>query len=135
MTNYKEGAATDAARMFFALSDESRLRLVFALRQGELCVCQLIALLGLAPSTVSKHLSMLRDAGLVNARKEGRWVYYRLSARKDFPIIGKNAPGIFQSLERSALIRSDDRSMRKICKENMDDLCRRLAGETMKGTR
>jgi ArsR family transcriptional regulator len=44
---------------------------------GELCVCQLIKMLGLAPSTVSKHMSILRQARLVQARKEGKWMYYR----------------------------------------------------------
>jgi ArsR family transcriptional regulator, arsenate/arsenite/antimonite-responsive transcriptional repressor len=58
-----------------ALADETRLRALCALRGGELCVCQLIALLELAPSTVSKHLSILRAARLVESRKEGRWIY------------------------------------------------------------
>lgn len=62
-----------------ALSDESRVRALLALREGELCVCQLIALLGLAPSTVSKHMSVLMAAGLIARRKEGRWHYYRLA--------------------------------------------------------
>jgi DNA-binding transcriptional ArsR family regulator len=123
------------ARLFAALSDESRLRLLFALRHGELCVCQLIALLGLAPSTVSKHLSLLRDAGLVDARKEGRWVYYRLAVRTDFPVVGKRAPGIFQALEKSASIRGDDRKLKNISREDMDDLCRRLAGRSGKKRR
>ena len=115
-----------AGRLFAALSDENRLRLVFALRHGELCVCQLVALLELAPSTVSKHLSVLRDAGLVEARKEGRWVYYRLAARADFPILGKRAPGIFQALETSSRIAADDRKLARIRREDPEELCRRL---------
>jgi DNA-binding transcriptional ArsR family regulator len=62
-----------------ALSDESRVRSLMALRRGELCVCQLTALLKLATPTVSRHLSILYAAGLVESRKEGRWVYYRLA--------------------------------------------------------
>jgi ArsR family transcriptional regulator len=65
-----------------ALSDENRLRALAALSRaggGELCVCQIIELLDLAPSTVSKHLSILRQAGLIDARKDGRWMYYRLA--------------------------------------------------------
>jgi DNA-binding transcriptional ArsR family regulator len=62
-----------------ALADESRLRIVAALRGGELCVCQLIELLELAPSTVSKHLALLRQARLLDVRKDGRWAYYRLA--------------------------------------------------------
>jgi ArsR family transcriptional regulator len=49
-----------------------------ALREGELCLCQVIELLDLAPSTVSKHMSLLKQAGLIEQRKEGRWHYYRL---------------------------------------------------------
>ncbi len=61
-----------------ALSDIQRLRILMVLREGELCVCQIIEVLGLAPSTVSKHLSVLSAAGLVDSRKDGRWAYFRL---------------------------------------------------------
>jgi ArsR family transcriptional regulator len=61
-----------------ALADERRVRTLLALRQGELCVCQITELFGLAPSTISKHLSILHQAGLVDSRKDGRWIYYRL---------------------------------------------------------
>lgn len=64
-----------------ALSDEPRVRALVALRGGELCLCQLVELLGLAPSTVSRHMALLRQAGLVEQRKEGRWHYYRLPKR------------------------------------------------------
>jgi ArsR family transcriptional regulator len=63
-----------------ALSDKSRVRALLALRGGELCVCQIIELLALAPSTVSKHMAILKSAGLVENRKQERWVYYRLPA-------------------------------------------------------
>lgn len=127
MTKYSNDPVRDAARLFGALSDPTRVRLVFALRRGELCVCQLTALLELAPSTVSKHLSLLRDAGLVVSRKQGRWVYCRLAGSPPFPILGKRAPAVFQSLETSARIKADDRKLKQICREDMDALCRRLA--------
>lgn len=62
-----------------ALADETRLRALAALGDGELCLCQLIEVLGLAPSTVSKHMTLLQQAGLVHRRKEGRWHFYRLA--------------------------------------------------------
>ncbi len=62
-----------------ALSDRTRLRLLLSLRDCELCVCQLVEFIGLADSTVSRHMSILKSAGLVDARKSGRWVYYKLS--------------------------------------------------------
>ena len=62
-----------------ALADENRVRILAALKNRELCVCQIIDLLQLAPSTVSKHLSILRQARLLAVRKTGRWAYYRLN--------------------------------------------------------
>lgn len=62
-----------------ALSDPNRVRGLLALRNGELCICQITELLNLAPSTVSKHMSVLKQADLVTSRKDSRWVYFRLS--------------------------------------------------------
>ena len=62
-----------------ALADENRVRVLLALRKGELCVCQITELFGLAPSTVSKHLSILFQADLVESRKDGLWIYYSLA--------------------------------------------------------
>lgn len=117
----------EARKVFGALADETRLRLVFALRHGELCVCQLIELSGLSPSTVSKHLSILRDAGLLDSRKQGRWVHYRLADRPVFPMFGKMAPAFFQALGKSKTVREDDRRLRAICGMDTGDLCRKKA--------
>lgn len=65
-------------RVTKALSDMQRLRILAMLDRGELCVCQIVTVLGLAPSTVSKHLSLLSEADLVVSRKDGRWAYYSL---------------------------------------------------------
>ncbi len=70
-----------------ALSDENRVRALLSLGDTEVCVCQLIELLELAPSTVSKHMSILRQAGLVVGRKKGRWMYYRLPGKSASPIV------------------------------------------------
>lgn len=69
------------SRITKALADEQRLKLLAALGPDEVCVCQLTELLKLAPSTVSKHLSILEQAGLIVGRKQGRWVHYRLAGR------------------------------------------------------
>lgn len=61
-----------------ALGDENRLRILMALRKRPLCVCEITTLLGLAASTTSKHLFILRQAHLIESIKNGRWVYYRL---------------------------------------------------------
>lgn len=62
-----------------AMADASRIRIILALTEGELCVCQISDMLNLAPSTVSKHISILRQAGFVKQRKDGRWIYYKIS--------------------------------------------------------
>ena len=71
-------ASRTTLRVTKALADLQRVRILMLLQGGELCVCQIMEVLGLAPSTVSKHLSLLNAAGLVDARKAGRWAYYRL---------------------------------------------------------
>jgi DNA-binding transcriptional ArsR family regulator len=62
-----------------AVADPTRVRILKMLQYGELCVCQITAILGLSSATVSKHLSLLKMAGLASQRKEGRWVFYRLA--------------------------------------------------------
>lgn len=84
------GAMYELMAVTKALADENRIRLVAALEGRELCVCQLIDLIGLAPSTVSKHLSILRAARLIEARKDGRWMHYRL-ADKQAPAVARTA--------------------------------------------
>jgi ArsR family transcriptional regulator, arsenate/arsenite/antimonite-responsive transcriptional repressor len=71
---------TAHAQMFHALSDERRLRILEALRGGELCVCDLQAELGMAQSLLSFHLKALRDAGLVHVRRSGRWAHYSINS-------------------------------------------------------
>ncbi len=66
------------AALFHALSDETRLAIVERLRNGERCVCDLTDVLEAAQSRLSFHLKVLREAGLVDCRKEGRWAYYWL---------------------------------------------------------
>jgi DNA-binding transcriptional ArsR family regulator len=69
-----------------AMADENRVRILMALHAvDELCVCHINALLGLAPSTVSRHLFLLRNSRLLTARKDGRWMYYRLNKDAETP--------------------------------------------------
>jgi ArsR family transcriptional regulator, arsenate/arsenite/antimonite-responsive transcriptional repressor len=67
---------TRAGRLFHALSDETRLQILERLRGGERCVCDLTDALEAAQSRLSFHLKVLKDAGLVTDRREGRWTYY-----------------------------------------------------------
>ena len=113
-----------------ALADENRLRILCALREGELCVCQVIALLELAPSTVSKHLSVLRAARWVQSRKSGRWMHYRLAQKFRTPSAGKVLNLLFDDLEQTERMVKDRKRLDKIREEDMESLCKRLFCKT-----
>ena len=126
MTNWNgPDMLTPEAELFKALADETRLRLALALRRGELCVCQLVELVGLAPSTVSQHLSVLRHAGLVETRKEGRWVYYRLAERPIGVISARRLQELLDTLATSPQGRRDARRLSRILKTDPEVLCSR----------
>lgn len=108
-----------------ALSDENRLRLIYSLREEELCLCQLIELLELAPSTVSKHMSILKQAGLVRSRKEGRWVYYSLPSSGQNQKLKSVIDWVISSIEKEAQGKSDKKRLDKILKQLPEDLCKR----------
>lgn len=91
-------------KIFKALSDRSRLRIVKMLEVKPMCVCEITSVLELAPSTVSKHLSLLQEAGLVEAVKDGRWVDYALSS-------GFHSPAIKNMLEVLKKTLAGDRSV------------------------
>lgn len=66
-----------------AISDKNRIRIIKMLQKKPLCVCEIKAVLELATSTVSKHLSILRDAGLISDWKEGKWINYKINSEPD----------------------------------------------------
>ena len=85
-----------AARLFHALSDETRLRILERLRRGERCVCELTDALDAAQSRLSFHLRILKEAGLVTDRRDGRWTYYAVNPdalSEAGEVIGDLAPG------------------------------------------
>lgn len=106
-----------------ALADENRVRLLLALREQELCVCQLIELVGLAPSTVSKHMSILRQSRLVEGRKEGRWMYYRLAGAEASPAISESLDWMRRYLARDPQVVQDAQRLRAILKVDLQKLC------------
>ena len=107
-----------------ALSNENRLHALLALGDQEVCVCQLIELLQLAPSTVSKHMTILRQARLVEGQKRGRWMYYR-QANANVPVEARTAlKWIRSSLSSSARIQADQKSLAAILKLDREKLCR-----------
>ena len=118
-----------AVRIAKALANRQRLRILYLLKRGKLCVCQITAVLSLAPSTVSKHLSQLSHAGLVDGYKRGRWVFYGL------PASGARSPhGLALVWARRALtddphLRVDGKRLTEIKKIPPEAIChKRRAG-------
>lgn len=108
-----------------ALADENRVRGLLALAGGELCVCQIIELLELAPSTVSKHMAILQDAGLVESRKQGRWIYYRLPEAPESPCARSILAVAMDCLRGDRRIREDARRIKRIRRMDRVELCAR----------
>lgn len=106
-----------------ALAETSRLRILLALRERELCVCQIVELLQLAPSTVSKHMTILTQARLVDSRKDGRWHYYRRPGT-DIPAATQSALSwVDQSLAGHPSLSEDRARLKKIVKMPLEELC------------
>ena len=105
-----------------ALADPGRVRALAALQESELCVCQLIELLGLAPSTVSKHMQVLRQAGLVTSRKQGRWIYYRAPGRG--AAARRALAWILREAEAEPWFHRDRARLREILATDPEELCR-----------
>ncbi len=108
-----------------ALSDPNRARILLALRGGELCVCQITELFGFAPSTVSKHLSILYQAGLILSRKSERWVYYRLPDKTAPVTVREALDWVHKSLAKSDEVATDAKKLKQILKTDLAVICRR----------
>ncbi len=109
----------DFVRSTKAMSDETRVRILNLLAHSELCVCQFMVILGMGQSTVSKHLGILKNAGLIEMEKRGTWSFYRLSQDKtnthnrDFirllPSLPKDDP----------ILQKDNRSLNEVSKKGV----------------
>jgi ArsR family transcriptional regulator len=98
-----------------ALSDENRVRILMALRNHHFCVCEITAFLDLSPSTTSKHLSVLKQARLIEARKNGKWVYYRLAdSSQSYGMAREAIEWVERSVADSLEIREDDARISEI---------------------
>ena len=106
-----------------ALGDENRVRILAALEGRELCLCQIVELLGLATSTVSKHMSVLEQARLADRRKEGRWTYYRLADQDVPPAAARATALVLRSLAKDPRIREDARRLKQILRLDPEELC------------
>ncbi len=113
----------NTAQVFKALSDETRLRIMGLLIAGEeLCVCDIIAALDLPQSTVSRHLAYLRNSGLLEDRRQGVWMYYRINQdNKNFiPSLLDILAVLFNDLDQTA---HDRRSLNDFLKVKKEERC------------
>jgi DNA-binding transcriptional ArsR family regulator len=103
-----------------ALSDETRVRALLSVKDGELCLCQIIEVLELAPATVSKHMNLLFQAGLVQRRKEGKWQFYRLANGEGSELARQALDLTLGGLERDSSIRRDARRVREVRRQDLE---------------
>ena len=94
------------SRLFKALGNDTRLRIVALLTHGELCVCHNEAALDITQATASRHLAVLRNAGVVDTHREGPWVYYRLADQVD-PDCKRQLRTLVGSFAKREVIRRD----------------------------
>jgi ArsR family transcriptional regulator, arsenate/arsenite/antimonite-responsive transcriptional repressor len=107
-----------------ALAEENRLRILWMLKDNELCVCQIVEILNLAPSTVSKHLAILSQARLIDFCKRGRWVYYRLCCDDLRPEVCSACDWVYASLANDPQILADQTKLKELLKLDPEELCR-----------
>ena len=108
-----------------AVADETRVRALMMLEGGELCVCQIIEVLGLAPSTISKHMSILKQAELVESRKQGRWIYYSLAEETDKKA-GAIIAWLAASLKGDKIVQNDRKKLKEILKLEKETICKKM---------
>jgi DNA-binding transcriptional ArsR family regulator len=109
-----------------AVSDPTRLRILMSLYDKELCVCQIVALIELASSTISKHISILKHAGLINSRKDGRWIYYSMNKDAGNVINHRLNDMLNSILAYDETINGDRIKLDKITSESQEDLCAKI---------
>lgn len=101
-------------KLFRALGDETRVRIVALLAHGELCVCHIETALELSQPNVSRHLGILRMSGIVDARREGTWVYYKL-AEQEHESVREVLATLMKAFGSERAIRADHAKLRKSC--------------------
>ena len=97
---------TPMSRMFKALGDDVRLRIIALLSHGELCVCHIEEALDLTQPNASRHLGILRAAGIVSHQRRDKWVYYRLAQQSD-PECARHLKALMSTFAKKDVLRKD----------------------------
>ncbi len=112
-----------------AAADPTRMRILKLLEAGALCVSQIQRILELAPSTTSKHLTTLKMAGLVEARRKGKWVEFTLTKGAQNPYVRPVLALLGGSLDREAMIVADRQRLRRVKSIPLAELCETMPGK------
>lgn len=99
-------------RLFRALADATRLRILGLLTGGEVCVCDIHESLGIPQPKASRHLAYLRRAGLVEARREGLWIHYRIAAPRD-PVVAGVLDAVRHALTHVRALQADGQRLQR----------------------
>ena len=106
--------SADLSLLFRALADRTRLRLLNLIGDGELCVCFFVEILGTHQPKISRHLAYLRRAGIVSARREGKWMHYRLAEPAD-PAARRILDEVREWLRADRYMQKERKQLERIC--------------------
>ncbi len=112
----------ETTQLFKALSDEIRLRIMVLLTHGELCVCDLMEIMGLPQSTVSRHLATLRQSKLVVDRRQGVWIFYRITKSSE-PVYGELLDILSENMGHMEQIQADQEKLQALQQRKKPDSC------------
>jgi len=111
------------ANIFKALSDDTRLRVIKLLHERELCVCELMQVLDMSQPRISRHMSVLKNAGLVNDRREGKWIHYSLNKNTQ----GKEVKILLDAMavvaNDDAVVKADKKNLKKAIRMSIFKSC------------
>lgn len=109
-----ENHLTEMETLYLALADKTRLRLLNLMREDEVCVCYFTEVLGESQPKISRHLAYLRNAGIVSARREGKWMNYQIDAPEN-PFAAQLLQDTLEWLKRQGDLQGDYEKLEAIC--------------------
>ena len=111
---HNRGVQPDLVNLFAALADRTRLRVLNLLAAGEVCVCYFVEILGESQPKISRHLAYLRRAGVVSARRDGKWIHYSIARPAD-PAQAAVLEATLSALVRDRQMQRDRSALEKVC--------------------
>jgi ArsR family transcriptional regulator len=110
--------------IFRALSDETRLRILKLLEEGELCICKIMEVMDMKQSRISRHLGILKNAGLVTDRRDGKWVHYSLTPKPENLCCEEMIPLLEKCLKDHEVVMKDQKQLKRLLEREKKGLWR-----------